>query len=184
MHRVDTERKPIREIRGAKASPIGRSNQAMSGANASPIGRSNQAMSGANASTIGRSNQAMSGANASPIGRSNQAMSGANASPIGRSNQAMSRAAVHAIARVVLVMVFDLSVLSCRPSPPAEEPMIEFTRLPPAGEGSPSRTEAIEGRVTGAQSGQRIVLFARSGTWWVQPFEAHPFTEIRADSTW
>ena len=64
------------------------------------------------------------------------------------------------------------------------EPFIEFTHLPPAGEGSPSKTDAIEGRVKGAQPRQRIVLFARSGVWWVQPFETRPFTEIRADSTW
>jgi hypothetical protein len=38
--------------------------------------------------------------------------------------------------------------------------------------------EAIEGRVTGAQPGQRIVLFARSGKWWVQPFASQPFTTI------
>jgi hypothetical protein len=41
----------------------------------------NKDMSGANASPIGRSNKDMSGANASPIGRSNKDMSGANASP-------------------------------------------------------------------------------------------------------
>lgn len=42
----------------------------------------------------------------------------------------------------------------------------------------------IGGHVTGARSGERIVLFARSGQWWIQPLKAKPFTEIRGDLTW
>jgi signal transduction histidine kinase len=42
----------------------------------------------------------------------------------------------------------------------------------------------IEGRVTGARPGQQIVLFARSGAWYVQPFTDQPFTKIQQDSTW
>lgn len=42
----------------------------------------------------------------------------------------------------------------------------------------------IAGRVTGARPGQRLVLFARSGVWWVQPLVAEPFTSIQPDSTW
>lgn len=42
----------------------------------------------------------------------------------------------------------------------------------------------IEGRVIGARSGQRIVLYARSGAWFVQPFVDQPFTTIQSDSTW
>jgi hypothetical protein len=64
------------------------------------------------------------------------------------------------------------------------EPSIEFTRVPPSGEGSPDKFDAIEGRVTGAQPGQRIVLFARSGLWWVQPTADQPLTLIQADSRW
>jgi hypothetical protein len=41
----------------------------------------------------------------------------------------------------------------------------------------------IAGRARGARPGQRIVLYARSGPWWVQPLAEQPFTEIRADST-
>lgn len=44
--------------------------------------------------------------------------------------------------------------------------------------------DRIEGRVTGARPGQRIVLFARSGFWWVQPLADQPFTAIQPDSTW
>ncbi len=65
-----------------------------------------------------------------------------------------------------------------------EEPSIEISRVPPAGEGSEEILDTIEGRVKGAKPGQRIVLFSRSGKWWVQPFSTQPFTEIQPDSTW
>ena len=64
------------------------------------------------------------------------------------------------------------------------EPSIEFTSLPDSEEGSPDKIVAIGGRVHRAQPGQQIVLFARSGSWWIQPTLANPFTEIRSDSTW
>jgi hypothetical protein len=63
-------------------------------------------------------------------------------------------------------------------------PSIQFTRIPPADKGGPDTLDVIEGRVVGAQRGQRIVLFAKSGVWWVQPEARQPFTEVRADSTW
>jgi len=63
-------------------------------------------------------------------------------------------------------------------------PALEFTTVPIATEGGPTRVEPIEGRVTGARAGQRIVLYARSGGWWVQPLANEPFTPIAADATW
>lgn len=72
----------------------------------------------------------------------------------------------------------------CGSSHASVAPSIEFTKLPPAGEGSPQKVDPIEGRVSGAQAGQRIVLFARSGFWWVQPLADQPFTAIQANSTW
>lgn len=44
--------------------------------------------------------------------------------------------------------------------------------------------ERIGGNAKGAGKGRRIVLFAKSGTWWVQPFSNKPYTTIRPDSTW
>jgi hypothetical protein len=43
--------------------------------------------------------------------------------------------------------------------------------------------EAISGRVSGAKPGQQVVIYAKSGVWWVQPFSKQPFTQIDADST-
>ncbi len=56
--------------------------------------------------------------------------------------------------------------------------------VPPADNGGPEKVGAVAGRVRGAGTGQRIVLFARSGAWWVQPYRSQPFTAIQSDSTW
>lgn len=66
----------------------------------------------------------------------------------------------------------------------ATTPSIEFTVIPPAAEGGPERVARIAGRVTGARTGQRLVLFAKAGIWWVQPTTDEPFTHIQPDSTW
>jgi hypothetical protein len=63
-------------------------------------------------------------------------------------------------------------------------PSIEFTRIPPAAEGGQDRLAIIEGRVDGARKGQQIVLYAKSGVWWVQPFTAQEFTPVGPDSKW
>jgi hypothetical protein len=42
----------------------------------------------------------------------------------------------------------------------------------------------IEGRASATRPGQQIVLYARAGAWWLQPFVNDPFTKIQADSSW
>jgi hypothetical protein len=71
----------------------------------------------------------------------------------------------------------------CR-SPRPQTASIEFTRLPPTGQGDSDILHVIEGRVKGARLGQKVVIFARSGVWWVQPLASQPFTPIQRDSTW
>ncbi len=61
---------------------------------------------------------------------------------------------------------------------------IEFVTVPKASEGGTATAEAITGKVTGVRAGQRLVLYAKSGQWWVQPLATAPFTEIRPDATW
>lgn len=51
-------------------------------------------------------------------------------------------------------------------------------------QGGATRMDKIAGRVKGARPGQQIVLFAKAGTWWVQPFSNKPFTPLQRDSTW
>jgi len=77
-----------------------------------------------------------------------------------------------------------LGLSGCHIPQGGNQPTIEFTLVPEANVGGPARIEKIEGRAIGAKAGQRIVLFARSGTWWVQPFASKPFTVIQPDSTW
>jgi signal transduction histidine kinase len=69
----------------------------------------------------------------------------------------------------------------------ASAPVIKFTSVPLAGIDNPEKMNTIEGRVIGAEPGQRIVLYAYAKTaaaWWVQPFANQPFTTIESDSTW
>lgn len=86
--------------------------------------------------------------------------------------------------RSAFPLVAGFLLLQCSASGPGTAPSIEFTKLPIAAEGGSGQTEVIEGRVHGARPGQQIVLFARSGVWWVQPLANQPFTTIRSNSTW
>ena len=43
--------------------------------------------------------------------------------------------------------------------------------------------DTIEGRVTGARAGQRLVIYSRSSVWWIQPGPNFPYAQIRDDST-
>ncbi|HLJ44632.1 MAG TPA: glycoside hydrolase family 16 protein [Bryobacteraceae bacterium] len=63
-------------------------------------------------------------------------------------------------------------------------PTIEFSRVPQADPGGREKNDIIEGVVKGAKAGQRIVLYAKSGKWWVQPLVNHAFTELRPNGTW
>ena len=63
-------------------------------------------------------------------------------------------------------------------------PSIEFTTIPVAAAGGSDRQARVAGRVIGAGPGQQIVLYAKSGVWWVQPLTAQPFTTIAADARW
>jgi len=89
-----------------------------------------------------------------------------------------------AIISAAIAVAIWLQLTNCQSSHAASEPSIEFTHVPTAGDGTPDKLEDIEGRVRGAQPGNRVVLFALSGVWWVQPLENQPFTAIQPDSKW
>lgn len=82
----------------------------------------------------------------------------------------------------LLLACFLLS--SCRTPGTNAAPTIVINQIPPADAGGPNRVEPIAGRVTGLRAGQRLVLFARSGVWWIQPTSEEPFTAIQPDATW
>jgi hypothetical protein len=72
----------------------------------------------------------------------------------------------------------------CRSRPEGAGPVIEFTRVPPAEVSRTDKLDIIQGRVIGARPGQQIVLYAKTGTWWLQPLSNSPFTKIQPDSNW
>ncbi len=88
------------------------------------------------------------------------------------------------LGRVCLALLCCLLLSSCRERQEAAGPIIDFTAIPRAGQGGPRDVGAVGGRVMGAAPGQRIILYARSGAWYVQPFADQPFTAVQADSTW
>jgi hypothetical protein len=88
----------------------------------------------------------------------------------------------HGLGRAVLAA--SLLLCGCDTHRAGVRPTIEFTKVPPAAAGDSEKLNPIEGRVTGARPGQKIVLYARAGPWWIQPVVERPFTEIQPDSTW
>ena len=83
-----------------------------------------------------------------------------------------------------IVFLSAVVLVACRSGKPQETPAITFTKIPPAAEGGRERVDTISGSVSGARPGQRIVIYAKSGPWWVQPWPEHPFTSIESDSIW
>ncbi len=85
--------------------------------------------------------------------------------------------------RFLLVLTACLSAAACGP-PAGGRPAVEFTTVPLADAGGSETLAPIAGRVTGARPGQQVVLFAKSGVWWVQPLTVQPFTAIDAGGSW
>ena len=85
---------------------------------------------------------------------------------------------------LLLLTVCCTLLCGCRTWGGDAGPYIEFTSVPLADEGGPEKSDVIEGRVVGARPEQQVVLFARSGAWYVQPYADNPFTQIQADSKW
>jgi hypothetical protein len=92
----------------------------------------------------------------------------------------------------VLLVYFVLT--GCHSSPSNPAPTVAFSKIPAAFQESPYRTDiferdyktdTIEGRATGARTGQRIVLYAKTdGRWGVCRQSGQPFTNIEADGRW
>jgi hypothetical protein len=84
------------------------------------------------------------------------------------------------------LLLFSSSVLlsACHSAQGSSAPSIQFTKIPPAAQGGRERVDTISGRVVGARPGQRIVVYAKSGPWWVQPWPDEPFIPVNSDSTW
>jgi hypothetical protein len=101
-------------------------------------------------------------------------------------NQAVpSKTRVWALRFVLLLVAWAGAALisGCHDRNPVRTPVVEFTTVPPAAQGGRERVDTIAGRVSVARPGQQIVVYARSGPWWVQPWP-DTFIPIKADFTW
>jgi hypothetical protein len=85
---------------------------------------------------------------------------------------------------IVAMMLGGVLPGGCHSGQDNSPPTIEFSKIPPAAQGGRERVDTIAGRVTGAHPGQQIVVYARSGPWWVQPWPDQALIPIQADSTW
>src|SRR5271156_568792 len=81
-------------------------------------------------------------------------------------------------------VIASVLLIGCHSSSVSPKPSIQITQVPPVNPGGPVQMDFIEGRVANFKAGQRIVLYARSGIWWIQPFANQPVTQIQPDSTW
>jgi hypothetical protein len=84
---------------------------------------------------------------------------------------------------LIVLLCVVVVLIGCR-SPKPANPTIELAKIPPAAQGGRERVDTIAGRVTGARQDQQIVIYARSGPWWVQPWPENPLIPIQSDSTW
>ncbi|HEY0702449.1 MAG TPA: hypothetical protein VGD60_06760 [Candidatus Acidoferrales bacterium] len=85
---------------------------------------------------------------------------------------------------ILFCVLLAVSLTGCHSRHKNSQPTIEFTKIPPAAQGGRERTDTISGKVTGAFTGQKIVVFAKSGPWWVQPWPDQAVLPIQPDGTW
>src|SRR6266404_267007 len=102
----------------------------------------------------------------------------------------------HIVARTaafsVLLVYFVLT--GCHSSSRNSVPTVAFSKVAAAYQESPYKadiferdykTDIIEGRATGARTGWRIVLYAKTdGRWGVCRQSGQPFTNVEADGRW
>jgi hypothetical protein len=95
----------------------------------------------------------------------------------------MTRVFVSSVAVTAIFCAGVSLFVGCRRGPSTQAAVIEFSRIPQADGGGRETQDIIEGIVKGAQPGQQIVLYAKSGRWWVQPLVTHPFTKLAAQAS-
>src|ERR1700737_1638246 len=92
------------------------------------------------------------------------------------------------------VLLMSLVLSGCHSSTKDSAPTVAFSKVAAAYQESPYKTDIserdyktdiIDGRVTGARPGQRIVLYAKTdGRWGVCRQSGQPFTNIEVDGRW
>jgi len=87
---------------------------------------------------------------------------------------------------ILLVVTLCLSLSGCHQGTDQDvEAKISFTQVPQWNPGDQNQQDVIEGMVSGARQGQRLVIYSKSGgLWWLQPLLTSPFTAILPDQVW
>ena len=102
------------------------------------------------------------------------------------------RTVVALVVGVVVVAVWmSCAVIAAKPAkrapkkPVSHGPSIQFTLVPVSG-GGPDSKGNIAGKVVNCANPQnyRIVLYAQTDMWYVQPLTDKPFTKIGKDGKW
>jgi hypothetical protein len=106
----------------------------------------------------------------------------------------MSRLHVVAHTATLSVLLVHLVLTGCHSSSRNAAPTVAFSKVPPAGQEGPYRTDIFErdyktamtqGRVTGVRPGQRLLLYAKTdGRWGLCRQSGQPFTNIGRDGRW
>src|SRR5580658_1831053 len=107
----------------------------------------------------------------------------------------MSRPHIVAHAARLSVLLVYFVLIGCHSSSRNSTPTVAFSKVAAAYQESPDKTvitegrdykrDIVEGRATGAQPGQRIVLYAKTdGRWGVCRQSEQPSTNIEADGQW
>jgi len=87
---------------------------------------------------------------------------------------------------LLLLTCLVLALTAChRATKSAAEAKISFTQVPEWSLGDQNERDVLEGEISGAQQGQHIVVYSKTGgLWWLQPMLASPLTPILPDGVW
>jgi hypothetical protein len=89
------------------------------------------------------------------------------------------------LSKALSIFAVSFALCACHSHRATSPPKIVFNQVPAADPSSPQETSPLAGRVTDAQSGQRIVLYARrDGRWDIQLQSGQPSTKIKRDGSW
>ena len=90
---------------------------------------------------------------------------------------------MHHFSRQILVALIILALVV--PALAVQSVTVKFTEIPPAGAGPESQGN-IAGTVTGLEKPEtyKIVIYAHTDAWYVQPLTDDPYTDIAPDGGW
>jgi hypothetical protein len=86
----------------------------------------------------------------------------------------------------LLLITPSFSLAACHQAASQDaKPRILFTQVPERSLANQNKQDVMEGTVSGAKQGQRLVIYSKSGgLWWLQPLLTSPFTPILPDGVW